>query len=457
MKSNIKRLVVLVLAVVGFTATLFAQQQTAFSIKEAVAFAKKNNLALQSTRLEENIANKKVKETLSLGLPQVSAQASYNNNIQIATQRLPNFINDALPPGSPRGPEFIDAQFGVAHSLTVSGQLNQLIFDGTYFLGLKAAQEFVKISQYQIEQSEVDLEVNTVKAYYAVLMADRRIELTDNNIQSLDSSLYSLRALAKEGFAETVDTARIALSLSNLRIQRARLADQRKMMANVLKIQMGYDVTKPIELTESTESLEGALKAVDVSTSGNIANRAEYKLLDQQVKLGVLDKKRYQMAYFPTLNGFLSHQQNTFAAKDQLSQLGNPWFPGTTWGLTFKVPIFAGFRTSSQIAQADLRLTQYKLTQQQFEQAYQNEVFTAQTNYLRAAESYDLQKKNVELAKEIKRIAKLKFQEGLGTSLEYTTAETELNVADANLVIALYELMMAELDYRKATGSAILN
>ena len=147
MKSNIKRLVVLLLVMAGFTATLFGQQTTKFSIKEAVAFAKKNNLSLQSTRLEENIANKKVKETLAQGLPQISAGASYNNNIQIATQRLPNFINDALPAGSPRGPEFIDAQFGVANSLTVNAQLNQLIFDGTYFLGLKAAQEFVKISE----------------------------------------------------------------------------------------------------------------------------------------------------------------------------------------------------------------------------------------------------------------------------------------------------------------------
>lgn len=457
MKSNIKRLVVLLLVMAGFTATLFGQQTTKFSIKEAVAFAKKNNLSLQSTRLEENIANKKVKETLAQGLPQISAGASYNNNIQIATQRLPNFINDALPAGSPRGPEFIDAQFGVANSLTVNAQLNQLIFDGTYFLGLKAAQEFVKISEYQIQQSEIDVEVNTIKSYYAVLMADKRIDLITSNMQSLDSSLYSLRALAKEGFAEMVDTARVALSLSNLSIQKARLQDQRKVMANLLKMQMGYDVTKPIELTETTESLEAALKAVDVSTTGNIINRAEYKLLEQQVKLGVLDKKRYQMSYFPTLNGFLSHQQNTFAAKQELNQLGNPWFPGTTWGLTLNVPIFKGFKTSSQIAQADLRLTQYKLSQQQFEQAYQNEVATAQNNYLRAVESYNLQKKNVDLANEIKRIAKLKFQEGLGTSLEYTTAENESNASETNLVIALYEMMMAELDYRKATGSIIMN
>ncbi len=457
MKSNIKRLVVLLMVMAGFTATLFGQENTKFSIKEAVAFAKKNNLSLQSTRLEENIANKKVKETFAQGLPQISAGAGYINNIQIATQRLPNFINDALPAGSPRGPEFIDAQFGVANSLTVNAQLTQLIFDGTYFLGLKAAQEFVKISEYQIQQSEIDVEANTIKSYYAVLMADKRIELINDNIKSLDSSLYSLRALAKEGFVEMVDTARVALSLSNLSIQKARLKDQRRVMANLLKLQMGYDVSKPIELTETTESLEAALRAVDVSASGNIVNRVEYKLLNQQVKLGILDKKRYQMAYLPTLNGSLNHQQNTFAAKQELGQLGNPWFPGTSWGLTLNVPIFKGFKTSSQIAQADLRLTQYKLSQQQFEQAYQNEVISAQNNYLRAVESYNLQKKNVDLANEIKRIAKLKFQEGLGTSLEYTTAENESNVSETNLVIALYEMMMAELDYRKATGSALMN
>lgn len=457
MKSNIKRYVVLVVVAVAFTVTSFAQQATKFSIKEAVAFAKKNNLTLQSTRLEEDIANQKVKETLAIGLPQINGGVSYTNNIQIATQRLPNFINAGLPPGSAQGPEFIDAQFGIANTLTASAQLNQLIFDGTYFLGLKAAKEFVKISEYQVRQTEVDVEINTIKAYYGVLLAEKRIELINNNIQSLDSSLYTLKALANEGFAESVDTSRVALSLSNLSIQKAAVEDQRKMMLNFLKLQMGFDIAKEIELTETTEGLTAALKSVDVSGKGSITNRNEYKLLDQQVKLGVLDKKRYQMSYVPTLSGFLSHQQNTFASEGELGQLGDPWFPGTSWGLSLNIPIFSGFMRKSQINQADLRLQQYKFSLQQFEQGYQNEVFTAQTNYLRAVDKYQLQKKNVDLANQIRRIAKIKFQEGLGTSLEYTTAETESNNAEGNNIIALYEMMMAELDYRKATGAKIID
>lgn len=456
MKSNTKKFLVLAIVMVSFTLSLFAQETTKFSIKEAVAYAKKNNLTLQSTKLEEDIANQKVKETLAIGLPQINGGVSYTNNIQIATQRLPNFINAGLPPGSPQGPEFIDAQFGVSNSLTASVQLNQLIFDGTYFLGLKAAKEFVKISEYQVRQSEIDVEINTIKAYYAVLMAERRIELVNSNIQGLDSSLYTLKALANEGFAESVDTSRVALSLSNLSIQKAALEDQRKMMLNILKLQMGYPMDKDIELTESTNSLTTALKPVDVSGKGSINSRNEYKLLDQQVKLGILDKKRYQMGYVPTLSGFLSHQQNTFAEEGKLSQLGDPWFPGTSWGLSLNVPIFSGFMRKSQIKQADLRLQQYKFNLNQFEQAYQNEVFTAQTNYLRAVDNYQLQKKNVDLANEIRRIAKIKFQEGLGTSLEYTTAETESNTAEANNIIALYELMIAELEYKKATGAKIL-
>lgn len=456
MKLNIKRWVVLALVTFSFAASLFAQEVTKFSIKEAVAFAQKNNLTLQSTRLEEDIANQKVKETLAIGLPQINGGVSYTNNIQIATQRLPNFINAGLPPGSPQGPEFIDAQFGVANSLAANVRLDQLIFDGTYFLGLKAAKEFVKISEYQVRQSEVDVEINTVKAYYAVLMADKRIELIHNNIKSLDSSFYSLKALAREGFIESVDTSRVVLSLSNLNIQKAALEDQRKIMLNVLKLQMGVAMDKEIELTESTESLKTTLKSVDVSGKGSITSRNEYKLLDQQVKLGILDKKRYQMGYFPTVSGFLSHQQNTFAAAGELGQLGDPWFPGTAWGLSLNVPIFSGFMRKSQINQAELRLQQYKFKLNQFEQAYQNEVFTAQTNYLRAVDNYQLTKKNVDLANEIRRIAKIKFQEGLGTSLEYTTAETESNTAEANGIIALYQLMIAELEYRKATGAKII-
>ncbi|HYG17007.1 MAG TPA: TolC family protein, partial [Bacteroidia bacterium] len=123
-------------------------QASKFNLKEAIDFALKNNPNLVNARIEETIADKKVSEIKAIGLPQVSAGVSYTNYIQIPTQRLPNFINEALPPGSPRGPEFIDAQFGIPHSLGANVTLNQLLFDGTYFLGLKAAQEFVKISQY---------------------------------------------------------------------------------------------------------------------------------------------------------------------------------------------------------------------------------------------------------------------------------------------------------------------
>jgi outer membrane protein TolC len=454
--KTVRRLILMLLAMCSINAALLAQEPTKFTIKEAVEYAKKHNISMQSRRIDEDLSRKKVKEVLADGLPQVSAGLSYTNNIQIATQRLPNFINDALPPGSPRGPEFINAQFGVANSLTATAQLTQLIFDGTYFLGIKAAQEFVQMSELQTQQTERDVEINTVKAYYSVLMAEKRLAMMDDNMRSLDSTMHSMRALALQGFAEMIDTARIALSMSNLRIQKNRLEDQRRVMLNVLKLQMGFDVTKPIALAETSESLEAQLKVIDVSTEGNIVNRSEYKILDQQVKLGMLDKRRYLVGYYPTLKGSFNHQQNTFANKGDLGQLGNPWFPGTSWGLSLNVPIFTGFKRKSWVQQADLRLQQYQLTKEQFEQSYANEVFTARTNYLRAVESYNVQKQNVDLANDIKTIAKIKLQEGLGTSLEYTTAETESATAQGNLIIALYEVMMAEIDYRKAVGNKIV-
>lgn len=432
-----------------------AQQATKFSMKEAVDYALKNNPALKSKKIDQDIADQRVRETLASGLPQISTNITYTNNIQIPTQRLPNFINSALPPGSPQGPEFINAQFGIANSLGAVAQLNQLLFDGTYFLGVRAAKEFVKMSEYTTRQSEVDVQVNTIKAYYSVLMAERRLALLDENIRRFDSTLYNLKAQVEQGFAEAVDTSRIALSKSNLELDKARTEDQRKIMLNVLKIQMGYDVNQPIELTDKIESIETGT-IMDVSGEGNVANRNEYKLLDQQVKLGMLDKKRFQYGYYPTLNGFLTHQQNTYANKGQLSQLGNPWFPGTAWGLTLHIPIFSGFRQAALIKQANFRLEQYQISKKQFEQVYVNEVYTARTNYLRAIQNYEQQKKNADLAREIIRIAKVKLQEGLGTSLEYTTAEIENNTSQTNMVISLYDLKLAELEYRRATGMKII-
>lgn len=435
----------------------YAKENRSFSVKEAVAYALQNNITMSSARIDEELAKRKVDETVAIGLPQISANVNYTNNVQIPVQRLPNFINDALPPGSPKGPDFIDAQFGLAHSFGASARLDQLIADGTYFLGLQAAKDYVRLSTYAKEKTQIDIEMNVVKAYFQVLLGTQQVKVLSNNFSSVDSTLRTTKALNQQGLAEKIDVSRLELSLANLKLQRSRAEDQLKLATNMLKIQLGMNSTSEITLTDKLEDFESKFQLMEVNGNGDINNRAEYKLLKQQERLGQLDMKRYKMGYLPSLSGFVSHQQNSFAAKGEFSTLFNTFFPGTIWGLNLNIPIFKGFGQSARVKQAELNLEKNRLMNKQFEQSFFLEVDNARNTYLRAYENYLQQKENVKLATEVERISKVKMQEGLSTSLEYVTAITDSNNAKVNQVISMYDLLVAEMEYKRVTGQKAVN
>lgn len=422
-----------------------------FSLQEAVAFAKANNTTLKNNKLEVLSARKKVMEVASGIIPNISAEGSYLHNLQIPTQRLPNFINNALPPESPRGPEFIDAQFGVPFSVAGKVTASQLLFDGGFFMGLKASQEFVQLSQINLERNEVQTTIDVSRAYYLVLLAQTNINLLSSNLTQLEKTQFDLEQLAKNGLLDKIESDRINLQTSNLKIQLAKLKDQEKVALMLLKLQMGMNVNEPIELSDDLETLFKNKQVKSKESTLDMKNRVEYRLLLQQEKLYTLSKKRYQYGYAPSLVGFITHQQNTFGQK--LGDIGDLWFPGTFYGVTLNVPIFDGLRKRAQIQQEDINLKITRNNIENLERAINVEVNSAQFNYTRTSEQLDIQKKNLELAQEIFNRVQLKYNNGLASTLELTVSQTDLETARTNYITAVYDFFIAEMDYQKALGN----
>lgn len=433
---------------------LYAQQQTdvkKFSLQEAVSFARSNNYALKNGKLDVQSAQQKVKEITATGLPNVNASGGFTHNIKIPVQVFPNFINAALPPGSPRGPEYIEAAFGIPFSATGSITASQLIFDGTFLMGLKASKEFVNLSKISVTRSEIETEVNVSKAYYLALLLNTNINLIDKNLDALNKTSAEMEQLSKNGLIDKIEADRIRLQLSNLNLQRSKINDQYRVSLMVLKFQMGLNVNDSILLTDSLQNLYEKKSAVLVESKVDFGKRQEYQLLKQQEKLNLLDKKRYQYAYAPSLSGFFTHQQNSFG--NNFSELGDRWFPGTFWGLNLRVPIFEGFKKQSQIQQTRIALMKNKNDLSNLENAIEQEVFSAKTNYIRATEQIKNQEANLDLAQEVYNRTELKYKNGVGSSLELTTAQNDLETARANYLNTVYDFFVAELDLQKALGN----
>lgn len=441
------RLQNLILTLLVLPLTVLAQEPNkqiySFNLQQAVDYAKEYNFSVRNAKLDVMQSKKKVNEVTAYGLPQINASANLINNVQIPSQLVPNFI-----PGAPD--EFLEVQFGLPFTSNITLSANQLIFDGTFFLGLKASKEFVNLSKLNENRTEIETEVNVSKAYYLVLLLDANERLIKNNITTLTKTRDEIQQLFKTGFTEKVDVDRLNLQLSNLSLQHDKVRDQSNIARMFLKIQMGMNVSDSVVLTDNLENLFANKKVTAFESNVNYLNRVEYKLLKQQYTLNQLDRKRYLVGYAPTVYGFAQHVENAFG--NDFGSLYNKFFPGTSVGLSLSLPIFDGLRKHAQTQQATISMSKTENDIRLFENVVDQQVFQARTNFLRTTQQLEIQQGNLNLAEDIYKKAELKYKNGVGSSLELTTAQTDLENARTNLLTTAYEFFVAEIELKQALG-----
>ncbi len=425
------------------------------SLKEAINYALQNNPELKKSKFDVSISRETVKQTVAIGLPQVTASGGYQHY-----NRIPgNWIKNFAP--TPGAPEYIFLQFQQQVNSSGTVGVNQLIFDGSYLVGLKATKQFVDMSKFLEAKTEYDVQVNVSKAYLMVASTRMNIGLLENNIAVLEKSTADVKALFEEGFAEELDYQRLQLSLNNLKVQKQKLENTVDMLLNVLKLQMGMDLTENLELSDDIESIDAYIRMSDIAntSSWTPSLRPEFQVLNQAITLGKLDKKRYQMGYLPKLVGFYQHQQMTMRPEFNFFESNltpnNNWVPSDLFGLQIQWTLFDGLSAQSKIREVQYKIDKAEVDLKSFENAASMEWKNAQNTYNVQLQQAALQKENMDLAQDIYDKTQIKFQEGVGSTLEMAQAESELKNSQINYLNAVYDLVLAKIEYHKAIGKPL--
>ena len=444
----------LIVLAVGSIGMLKAQTSTTvqMSLKQAIESAESKNIDVRKSSTDVDMAMETVKQTAAIGLPQISASAGYNQFITIPGQYVKNFTG--------QGPEYIKLVFSQKISSTVGISANQLIFDGSYLVALKATKDFLNLSTLLNAKTKNDVQFNVAKAYLMVATTEKNITVVDANIAVLEKSLKDLKEVNKEGFAEKLDVQRLSLALGNLNIQKEKLTNAVSMLKNVLKLQMGMDINTNIELTDNIEQINEQIKMSDVEKNKFDSKlRIEYQILDQSIRLGNLDKKRYQMGYLPRLVGFYQFQKSTNRPEFNFFQanlpINNSWITSQMVGVQLQLSIFDGLAGASKIRETQLKINKAKLDLENFNNAANMQFNNAQKSYETQLKQAEIQKENLDLAKQIFETATTKYNEGVGSSLEVMQADTDLKTSQNNYLSAVYDLVMAKIDYYQSTGKTI--
>lgn len=437
-----------ILAVAGLLGILPARAQTPYTLESAVDYAIKNNLNIKNTQLDARSAEARIGEIRAAGLPQITVQAGINYNAIIQRVFLPAQFAD---PNAPADAPPIAAQFGVKYSGNVGATLNQLIFSGSYLVGLRAAATYRELAQKNVTQSKINVAEAVTKAYYSAQVAVERAKVLDLNIERLDTLMRDTRATYESGFVEKIDVDRLEVQLNNLKTERQNVQNLIELSYTLLKFQMGMPLTDQILLTdivneESVNNLPAlASSAVDYN------NRIEYSLLNTQGKLAELDIRRIRAGYLPTLSGVATYGHNN--GRNGFGDLfSSRWFNNSVLGLNIQIPIFDGLTKKYQLQQAQFTSDKVEVGRDLLTQSIDLQVQQSNITLTNSLQTLGTQQRNVELAKEVVRVTKIKYQEGVGTNIEVINAESSLKEAQTNYFAALYDVLISKVDLSKARG-----
>jgi|APCry1669189883_1035261.scaffolds.fasta_scaffold09187_2 outer membrane protein TolC len=416
----------------------------AFTAKECVDYAHKNNVQVKNALLNVQIQQEINRDVTSAALPTLSGVISGNDYLKIPTSLLPGEIF-----GQPAG-TYIPVQFGTKYNANAGLQFQQLLFDGQVFVGLQARSTSIAFSNKNVEVTEEMIKTNVYKIYYQLVAGKTQIDIYDANLERLKKLLSDTKALYENGFVEKLDIDKISVQISNLETEKFKALNSIDIGYQALKTLIGMPTKDELVLTEQINE-EKIKKDFAIDTTFTYSDRKDFQYLDLAKQLNELNIKRYKMSYLPTLALSGSYTKN--AQRNQFNFFGKgDWFTTSFVGLNLSVPIFSGFSKSSHVTKSQLELQQTVNQIDNLKLTIDNEIETAKLNFHAAVITLDYQKKNMLLAENVFNQTKKKFELGTGSNTEITAAETDLRTAQANYINALYSAIIAKVDYNKAIG-----
>jgi outer membrane protein TolC len=444
MKTNL-RSKWLIFGLLLFSNMVFSQQN--FTLREAIDFTVKNHISIKNAQLDILNAEARVSEIKGIGLPQVSANVGYTNNILIQKVFIPAKI---FNPNAAEG-EITAAEFGVSNSAQAGIGLSQLLFDGSYLLGLKAADVYKELSKKTLVQTKIQSAENVTKAYYGILVNEERLKLLMLNIGRLDSVLRDTKALNVQGFVEKIDVQRLEVQLSNLKTETKNVERLQELSYHLLKFQMGKKIPETITLTDKLADINVSEFTPENELDLKYGNRVEYSILQTQNRLAELDLKNQKVAVLPRV--ILTGNYNYSTGRPKFFDLfSKPWVNAASLGFVVQVPIFDGFQRKNKVIQSQNNLQKVKQSFDLLENSIDLQVKQGQITLKNAYETLQDQKANMELAKEIVRVTKIKYKQGVGSNLEVINAEISYKEAQTNYFATFYNALIAKVDLDKALG-----
>ena len=409
-----------------------------FSLQSAQDFAIIHSYDRKRSQLDIQTAQKQMKETLAIGLPQIESSIGYMNNLKLATVLIPNFFEGKFD-------EMIPVQFGTQHNTNVNFLVSQLLFNGSYFVGLQAAKIYKQLANQNHERTKLNVLETVTNTYYLILVLEESQRILNGNLSNLEKTHYEINELYKEGFVAETDADLVQISVTKLINTLQTIKRQQDVAFKLLKFQMGLDLNEEISLTDKLDKI---LERIDLdtlhSTGFSLEDNIDFSLLKTQENLTEMDLKNEKMKYLPTVSAFMTFQWNAMRNSFNFFNSDEKWYQTQLLGVNVNIPIFKSGAQKSRVQKAAIAVEQAKNAKQQAAEGLSLEAASAQSDLDSAYENYSHTQANMKLSNKVYDVTLVKYREGVASSMDLTQAHNTFLMAQSEFIQAMSTLLTAK-------------
>ncbi|WCO01940.1 TolC family protein [Psychroserpens ponticola] len=427
----------------------FSQEGTnSFTLQQAIDFALENNRQVKNATRDIDAAEKQKWETTASGLPQLNADVGYNNWIkqQVIIFDIDNDGNlDAIPNGAKQ-------------SINATATLSQKLFDGSYLVGLQSAKVFLEISKNAKVKTDLEVRKAVIEAYGNVLLAEESILILERNIDVLEKNLFETNKIFENGLEEEESVEQLQITLSGVKSSLNNTNRLKKLAYQMLNITLGLDINSQTILTDNLERLTSLNMDLNLlAVEDNIENTIDYKIAENdKTSKGLLLKLEKSKA-LPTLNAFINGAYSGNSNSFTFTHNDQKWFGSSLFGINLNIPIFSSGMRNAATQRAAINLEKSEEDLNEIQQQLKLQIASAKSNYQFAIDDYDNKKENLGLAERIEQKNQTKFFEGIGSSFELRQAQTQLYVAQQELLQAMLDVINSKAELETALNTITLN
>ena len=462
-----KKYIIILCALVSLQG--YGQDKTySFSLQQAISFAIDSSYATINSRREISKVLKRKWEATAMGLPQIDANFSYQNNLSQRVSLLPaaafdnttsviNTVEEFFgiqATGTPIAPQgFVPIVFGTKQNLGASATLTQLIFDGSYLYALEGVKSLLSFNENLNEKTNLEVRKQVIEAYANVLVADAFIAITKNNIANVEKNLFEATKVYENGLVEQQAIQQLEITLLDEKTQLSNAQRSSNIAKQLLNLTLGISVDKNVMLTNTLEGLTSDnISLALLDNTLEIEKNLDYKLAENLTNQRVIELKLEQSQGMPSLNGFIDYGSTGFGNQFDFFSSNQNWYQSSAFGITLNVPVLSSGMRNARNQQAKIALDQAKTDFDQTIQRVKLDFQRAKSNYQYSLERYQNTEKNLVLARSIEYKNQVKFKEGLATSFDLRQAQSQLFRVQQQHLNAMVEIINA-----KAEMETVLN